>query len=480
MTAHLNLPPFQSAHVLVFGDVMLDRYWYGDTDRISPEAPVPVVHIQKTTMQPGGAANVALNIAALNARVKVFGLVGEDTQAQELNTLLDKAAIQSALLAVPGCPTTTKLRVVGQHQQLIRLDFEDVFSSVDMQPLYETFASALSEAGSVVISDYAKGAVRDAAQLISMARAKNIPVLVDPKGTDYKRYAGATLVTPNLKEFTQVVGACANRDEMVGKARALIRANQIDALLVTLGKEGMLLVPQTGEPAYFPAEARDVYDVTGAGDTVIGVIAAALGAGSTLASAIALANRAAGIAVGKVGAAPVYLSELQAGLAHQAMRDSGVVSEDQLMHLMAKAHAQGQRVVMTNGCFDILHTGHIDYLTKAKALGDRLIVAVNDDDSISRLKGPTRPINTLSDRMAMLAGLGAVDWVVPFSEDTPARLIERVMPDILVKGADYTVDQIAGSAAVLENGGEVKTIPLVPNQSTSGLIAKIKAQLILA
>lgn len=473
----LHVPDFANAHVLVVGDLMLDRYWQGTTARISPEAPVPVVRVTAAQERPGGAGNVALNIAALGAQARVDGLVGDDANAQGLTAFLKNAGVDCAFTPVPGLTTIVKLRVLSKHQQLLRLDFEDSFYAHPPQLLLERFKHLLSKADVVVLSDYAKGTLAAAPELIAQARAAGKIVLVDPKGADFERYRGATLLTPNSAEFTAIVGACRDDTDLVSKGQHLLQHLQLDALLITRGEHGMTLL-QNGQAAlHLPAQAREVFDVTGAGDTVIGVLASALAAGMPLPEATTLANVAAGIVVGKLGAATVSPQELRATIAAQdsSARDipTGVLDETQLLTWVHHAKANGEKIVMTNGCFDILHAGHVAYLQQARALGDRLIVAVNDDASVQRLKGAARPINPLAQRMAVLAGLRAVDWVVPFGADTPENLICRVLPDVLVKGGDYKVEDIAGHRCVLDAGGEVKILHFVPGVSTSGMINRV-------
>lgn len=474
MTSHIILPDFSGKHVLVYGDVMLDRYWHGDTTRISPEAPVPVVNVTEIEMRPGGAANVAQNIATLGAHVTLFGLVGEDAAAQELQDCLTQQNIHCRFLSLPHIPTITKLRVLGQHQQLIRMDFEKTHEgNVDDDALFQDYCAQLKTADMVVLSDYSKGALSHVEKLIQAATACGVPVLIDPKHKEYARYAGATLLTPNLKEFEYIVGPCRGLAEIVDKAKALLLRDKIQNLLVTLGKDGMVLISLDKEPVHFSAKARDVFDVTGAGDTVIGVLAASLAAGMEMVSAVELANLAAGVVVGRLGAQAVTVPDLQHALLEAGDFESGVLSEPQLLLMVEAARARGEKIVMTNGCFDILHVGHVDYLAKAKALGNRLIIAVNDDASVRRLKGDARPLNAVHARMTVLAALGAVDWVVAFSENTPARLIEAVKPDVLVKGGDYQIHDIAGADVVLASGGEVLTIPFVEGYSTTQLIEKM-------
>ncbi|MGQ0657667.1 MAG: bifunctional D-glycero-beta-D-manno-heptose-7-phosphate kinase/D-glycero-beta-D-manno-heptose 1-phosphate adenylyltransferase HldE [Chromatiales bacterium] len=462
--------PFTQARVLVAGDVILDRYWQGSTERISPEAPVPVVHVTAKDERPGGAANVALNIRSLGADVAVVGLIGQDEDGAKLEALLKAYGVQCRLLQLPGVRTTVKLRVLSQHQQLIRLDFEDSRPRFDRNGLKLAFAQALADADVVVLSDYAKGALADARDFIRMGSDAGRRVVVDPKSADFACYAGATVLTPNLREFEAVVGGCDDEEAIGRKGRDLCAQHGFEAVLVTRGEQGMSLITRVGAPTHLPTRARDVYDVTGAGDTVCGVLAAGLAAGYDLHQATALANTAAGIVVGKLGAASVTRAELEAALHEATAGRFGVLDEEQMIGEAAAAHRRGERVVMTNGCFDILHAGHVRYLEQARRLGDRLIVAVNTDESVRRLKGPDRPINGLAQRMELLAALSAVDWVVSFAEDTPARLICRLGPDVLVKGGDYRPEQVAGADCVQARGGEVVIVDFIPGYSTSRII----------
>lgn len=471
----MQLPDFTRIKLLVAGDVMLDRYWHGSTSRISPEAPVPVVNVRDIEHRAGGAANVALGVAALGAQARLLGTVGVDEAADELVRLIEQAGIGNRLHSDQRRPTITKLRVISQHQQMIRLDFEAA-ATTDAALPETAFLDALDGVDTVVLSDYGKGALTQVQSLVQLARKAGIPVLVDPKQIDFAVYRGATLVTPNRREFERVVGPCRDTAELVEKGMRLLTELDWNALLITRGEEGMTLLSEGHEPVHIPAQAQEVFDVTGAGDTVIAVLASAVAAGMPLPQAALLANVAAGIAVGKLGTATVTLAELSTALRASPQRgDSrrGIIAEDDLVQQIALARQRGERIVMTNGCFDILHPGHVRYLETARQLGDRLIVAVNDDASVARLKGANRPVVTLQDRMAVLAGLAAVDWVVPFSEDTPARLIEQIGPDILVKGGDYLVEQIAGHETVLARGGEVRILPFVDGRSTSSIIERI-------
>jgi D-beta-D-heptose 7-phosphate kinase / D-beta-D-heptose 1-phosphate adenosyltransferase len=469
-----QLPDFSQSCVLVVGDVMLDRYWHGGASRISPEAPVPVVHVTTEEDRPGGAANVALNITALGARAILLGITGDDSTADTLHNLLRPHSVECHFLRLSEARTITKLRVLSRHQQLLRLDFEPSLQHFDSARLRAAFLAHVHNVDVVVLSDYAKGTLADAAGLIALAREAGKPVLVDPKGTDFSKYQGATLITPNCAEFEAVAGHCSDETEMANKGEALRAALDLDALLITRSEKGMSLVRAAQSPLHLPAHAREVFDVTGAGDTVIGVLAAALGAAHDLVEAVALANLAAGLVVAKLGAATVSCAELAHALDSHS-DGLGVLSEAQLLSALAAARARGEKIVMTNGCFDILHAGHVHYLAQARKLGDRLIVAVNDDDSVRRLKGASRPLNPLIERMEVLAALAAVDWVVPFSEDTPERLICRVLPDVLVKGGDYRVEEIAGHRCVQAQGGHVSVLSFKDNCSTSAIVARIQA-----
>lgn len=471
----MRLPDFSRARVLVAGDLMLDRYWSGPARRISPEAPVPVVHVSELDDRPGGAGNVALNVAALGGRAWVCAPVGADEAAAVLRARLEAAGVGCAFEVVPQAATITKLRVLARHQQLIRLDFEDGFPDFEPARLAAGVTTLLDAAGIVVCSDYAKGALRDVAAVIAAARTAGRPVLVDPKGTDYARYAGALLITPNEAEFAAVAGEWTDEAGLVAKARRLAADCGIGHVLITRSERGMTLVAADGAPAqHIPTRAREVFDVTGAGDTVIATLAAALAAGSPLADAVQLANHAAGIAVGKLGTATVTPLELAAALTPARPPAAGVVERTALLEELAAARARGERIVMTNGCFDLLHAGHVRYLAEAAALGDRLIVAVNDDASVRRLKGSERPINPLAARMEVLAALRAVDWVVPFTEDTPRALIAQLLPDVLVKGGDYRPEDIAGGAEVIAAGGEVIVLGFVEGHSTTATVGRIR------
>jgi len=473
MTMHI--PSFENARVLVVGDLMLDRYWHGGTSRISPEAPVPVVHVNQNEERAGGACNVALNISTLGAQCTVMGLCGDDEAADTLESMLKDIGVNPKFVRMPENATVTKLRVMSRHQQLMRLDFEDGFIGQDLSGLEQAFAAQLDDHNIVVCSDYGKGTLRQVRRLIELCNEKNIPVLVDPKGSDFEKYSGASLITPNLSEFEAVVGACESEDELVEKANALSEQFNIEALLVTRSEHGMSLMQRDYDPVHLPTHAREVFDVTGAGDTVISTLAAALGAGVTLERAMVLSNLAAGVVVAKSGTASVSLSELEHAIEESSSStEHGILEEAELYPLLDRCRARGETIVMTNGCFDILHAGHVTYLEQASELGDRLLVAVNVDETVRRLKGEDRPVNKVENRMRMLAALRCVDWVVAFEEDEPTRLICDLSPDILVKGGDNDPDKIPGGDCVREAGGQVMVLTYVDGISTTKIIDSIK------
>jgi D-beta-D-heptose 7-phosphate kinase/D-beta-D-heptose 1-phosphate adenosyltransferase len=371
--------------------------------------------------------------------------------------------------------TIVKLRVLSRNQQLLRMDFEESLSP-HANDLFVGFAAQhLIDADLIVFSDYAKGSLALIESLIARCRSLGKTTLVDPKGHDFDRYRGATVLTPNLTELEAVVGPCQDDATLIAKAETLRSALELEAILVTRSEAGMTLIQAGSAPQHFAASAQEVFDVTGAGDTVIATLAGCLSAGLPMAEAARIANRAAGVVVAKLGTASVTPDELT--MVGEGLRGApdrqGVVSASDMLDVVAEARGRGQRVVMTNGCFDLLHPGHIAYLEQAATLGDMLVVAVNDDDSVRRLKGDARPVNAIADRMAVLVGLSAVDYVLPFSEDTPAKLIEALAPDVLVKGGDYVVEEIAGHESVMARGGEVVVLDFLEGHSTSSLIDRL-------
>jgi D-beta-D-heptose 7-phosphate kinase/D-beta-D-heptose 1-phosphate adenosyltransferase len=470
----LKVKDFSNAKVLVVGDVMLDQYWTGKAGRISPEAPVPVVKVSNDEYRAGGAANVALNIATLGAQVHLLGIIGQDRSGEQLQQVLAEHDVAADWVYCQS-GTICKLRVLSHHQQLIRMDFEDPVPTESAHALAKLVAEKLAGFDLLVISDYAKGALAEVAQMIRAARALSIPVLVDPKGLDFERYRGATLIKPNQSEFELIVGDCPDDQTLITKAQDLVAQLDLQALLVTRSEHGMALVSHKETPYLLSSEAQEVFDVTGAGDTVMATLATAMAAGLAWTKAVYLANAAASVVVRKVGTSTISRAELDDYL-QLRHRHQGYVSpsEADLIALIKAAQAQGERVVITNGCFDILHSGHVRYLNEAAKLGDRLIVAVNSDASVARLKGSTRPVVPLASRMELLASLRCVDWVVPFEEDTPERLICALKPDVLVKGGDYRPEQIAGAPCVLARGGQVEVLSFWDGFSTTDIVTRIK------
>jgi D-beta-D-heptose 7-phosphate kinase/D-beta-D-heptose 1-phosphate adenosyltransferase len=473
------IPNFSKARVLIVGDVMLDRYLSGAVNRISPEAPVSIVNINKEWECPGGAANVALNVAALGAQVSLLSICGDDLPAKILQEKLTAHQVNHHLIKDPQQKTIVKLRVLGSNQQLLRLDFEAQAKPGVNAELQQRFSELVKQVDVVILSDYAKGTLREPAELIALANAAQVPVLVDPKSQDFSIYAGAYLITPNLKEFFAVVGECLNEKQLLEKGQELIKKLKLPVLLVTRSEQGATLFQQEKAAVTIPAQQQEVYDVSGAGDTMIAVIASCLAANASLEDAVKLANLAAGISVQKLNAATVRVSELRREIWRQKFwcDEKHIMSPQELLIAVQDAKGHGEKIVMTNGCFDLLHPGHVTYLAQAKQLGDRLIVAVNDDDSVRLLnKGANRPFNNLHARMQVLSGLRSVDWIVAFSEETPEELINTILPDVLVKGGDYQVEQIAGHKAVLANNGEVIILDFVPGYSTTSMIENFLAK----
>jgi D-beta-D-heptose 7-phosphate kinase/D-beta-D-heptose 1-phosphate adenosyltransferase len=480
-----ELPDFDNMRVLCVGDVMLDRFISGEVNRISPESPVPIVHIAHTESVPGGAANVGRNISDLGGRCTLIGAVGNDAVGRELTELLGGCGRVEPVMVVDSTrPTIEKVRFVAQGQQLLRADWEKPGDIAD-----ETAREILSHATAlvqdhhvIVLSDYAKGVLTDTviAGLIALAHDANVPIIVDPKTAKLARYAGATVVTPNVKEAALATGMEASSDEEAEQAGlAILEMAGIAAVLLTRSQRGMTLVSSDRTVTHMRASAREVFDVVGAGDTVVATLALGLAAGLDLVGASRVANAAAGVVVGKHGTATVSRSELS----EELTRLSRIGLSPSQMKVMSTAHAllqrgqwerDGLKVGFTNGCFDILHVGHVGILEFARAQCDRLIVGVNADSSVRRLKGPGRPVNSEEDRAQVLGALGFVDSVVIFTEDTPLELIRQLQPDILVKGADYSIDQIVGADIVQERGGQVVTFDLVPGRSTSNVIARVK------
>jgi D-beta-D-heptose 7-phosphate kinase/D-beta-D-heptose 1-phosphate adenosyltransferase len=468
---------------LVIGDLMLDRYLIGEVERISPEAPVPVVLLKQENERAGGAANVAANLSLLGINTVMAGVIGDDAEGRALLEMLQGLHISSsAIVRSHERPTVTKTRILGGHQQMMRLDKESrlAFSESEASALLEQVSQAIAQRPDVIIlSDYAKGVLSNelCQAVIAQAKTLDIPVLVDPKGRDYTKYQGATALTPNKKETSEACGIDATDTDRLLQAAANLRDRLgLKFLAVTRGEEGISLLEQN-ETIHIPAAAKQVFDVSGAGDTVIATLAAGLVHGLSHRQAFALANIAAGIVVGKVGTVPVNREELLAELISQdSVEQADKICElDTLLGRVRQWRQQKKRIVFTNGCFDLLHAGHVTYLEAARKTGDKLILGLNTDRSVSALKGPSRPVIHEADRARVLAALEAVDAVILFDEDTPLKLIDAIRPDVIVKGSDYSEDQVVGGKEVKSWGGKVALIDIVPGRSTSNIIEKLGA-----
>jgi D-beta-D-heptose 7-phosphate kinase/D-beta-D-heptose 1-phosphate adenosyltransferase len=475
------LDGFHAARVLVLGDVMLDRFVYGSVERISPEAPIPVVNVERFLDMPGGAANVARNIASMGARVALLGVVGVDASADDLLTQLAASpSIEARLVRDASRPTSVKTRYVADGQQVMRADRESrlALSPQVEQRLLREYSAALGDAQVIVLSDYAKGVLSDSVTraAIDIARSAGKMLIVDPKSKDFGRYKGASILTPNRLELQQACGQeCVADEQVVEGARSIVDKGVCDAMIVTRGKEGMSVVQSVDAPVHLSTAARQVFDVSGAGDTVVAAVALGLAVGASIVDAAALANIAAGIVVGKRGTATVTPGEIMASLKPlQGHADSQkIFALETVLQLARGWRESGLRIAFTNGCFDLLHPGHISLLDQARRSADRLIVGLNADLSIRRLKGPNRPVQSEAARATVLASMKSVDAVVIFAEDTPINLIEALEPDVLVKGADYTRDTVVGADIVMRYGGKVVLAALVLGHSTTETVRRI-------
>jgi D-beta-D-heptose 7-phosphate kinase/D-beta-D-heptose 1-phosphate adenosyltransferase len=487
MTDRSRLVPLvekiSGTRVLVVGDVMLDRFIGGEVARISPEAPIPVLRVTEETHMPGGAGNVVRNLAALGAHVDFIAVIGDDDAGEKVEASLnDLTDVTPQLIRDPDRRTTVKTRYVAGNQQMLRADREattEVSDSIGAQ-ISDAFQKMISSCDVVVLSDYGKGALANgrAAEFIQVARDNSVDAIVDPKGNDYNAYRGASLVTPNRKELQDVSGVDARTDEeIISAATSVMQDNGLGGILVTRSADGMSLIEADGTVAHRPAESQEVYDVSGAGDTVVATVAALIGAGANRADAAAIANVAAGIVVAKVGTAVAYASELTASLHHQDISDAEakVLTTGEAADRINVWRRQGLKIGFTNGCFDLLHPGHVSLLSQARAACDKLIVGVNSDASVKRLKGEERPMQNEAARSAVLASLSSVDLVVIFAEDTPYEIIQELRPDIIVKGADYKEEDVVGGDLVKSWGGSIVLAELRAGFSTTATIERIGA-----
>lgn len=467
-----------SRRCIVVGDIILDKYIYGHVDRISPEAPIPVVSTKNMRYVLGGAANVAGNIRGLGLEVALCGIVGSDSEADVLTGELQKKNIGFMGVKSADRCTTLKTRIVGMNQQLVRVDREDSqpMSNDEEKNLIKKLEDLISPLDIVILSDYNKGVCKDSfcRWLSEKCRKDNIKMIVDPKSSNWKKYSGAYLITPNFKEFQEAIGFSIPNEEgcISENAGSLLNKYNLNRILVTRSHYGMTLIQRDFEPLTFKAKQQEVFDVSGAGDTVIATLAAALSVGYELKDAVEISNIAAGVAVSKAGTYDVSLTDLlEYTNETNAWYEDKIVSKNEINGLVTEWKKSGETVVFTNGCFDVIHIGHLDYLNKARRLGNRLVVGLNSDDSVKRLKGEKRPLNKQHDRACMLAALQCVDAVVVFEEATPENLISVICPDYLVKGGDYKIEEIVGR----EYAGEVITIPFLEGYSTTSIIEKIKS-----
>jgi D-beta-D-heptose 7-phosphate kinase/D-beta-D-heptose 1-phosphate adenosyltransferase len=482
---------FGQLKVLVIGDIMLDRYIHGDVERISPEAPVPVLRHARRYERAGGAANVAMNLAGLGCQTFLSGFWGSDSEQSELAAILERAGIDTVGVVSTSLPTISKTRIVGRTQQLLRLDIEsrDVPSAPDAQRLHDRATELVTKVHAVILSDYAKGALSAALceAIIRAARTAGIPILADPKTPDFSKYTGATTVCPNLGELAAATGIPAHHtDDLLAAGQALVTEHDLKFLTVTMSEKGISVLrpaspagPGPASPGVYhsPARAREVFDVSGAGDTVIATLAASLAGGLQVETAVDLANLAAGIVVSKVGTVPIAAHELVAALTPSSGLTAGekILDLERIKLRVAEWRASGETIVFTNGCFDLLHVGHITLLEDCRRFGSKLVLGLNADASVCRLKGPTRPIVSERERARVMAALAAVDAVVLFEEDTPLELIRALKPNVLVKGGDYTIETVVGHEDVIASGGRVEIVPTVEGFSTTNIVKKLTA-----
>lgn len=481
---------FSHLTVLCVGDVMLDRFVYGDMERISPEAPVPVLRLTRTREMPGGVGNVANNILSLGGRAILVGLLGDDEAGATLRReVATQPRLVDAMVTTGARPTVCKTRFIAAHQQVVRTDEE---SRLALQPdeqvaLIAGIEAWIEQADVLLLSDYAKGTLGRPviSRAIELARARGIPVFVDPKSPDVARYHGATCIKPNARELAAASGLPVEDDaSVIAAAQQVMRLAGADAILATRSEKGMMLVERSGAVHAVRSRAREIFDLSGAGDTVIATMALAYASGRSLEQSMHIANAAAGVVVGKLGTATADIAEVMeeldlqdqelGGLAPDAGSIAGLSSLPRVLGLVARWKEQGLSVGFTNGCFDILHPGHVALLAAARSACDRLVVGLNTDASVARLKGPSRPVNGLGARAQVIAAIRHVDAVVSFEDDTPLALIKALLPDVLVKGADYTADQVVGAREVEAAGGRLVLARLVPDISTTGTIARIR------
>ncbi len=471
-----NLPIFENLNIVVIGDVILDKYIAGECERISPEAPVPIINVSSLKSLPGGASNVASNLFSIGANIILICPYGKDKSSSELEEILQKNRLNCRYIYDKSFKTPTKTRVLSQGQQIVRFDQYDKTVNTKADKIIKELAKIDKKIDLIIFSDYDKGALFEIDKILEYTIKKSIKTLVDPKGANFDKYKNCSIITPNLKEFSKIVGSFTNNMEFEEKAFNLLDKLSLEALLITKGKYGLSLFTKSKDHQEIPAEASEVFDVTGAGDTVISVLAAMYASGASLYDAAFVANIAAGISIQRQGTVQVTREELTNALTKKNKHKhiSKILDKSIDLELFVKSLKQkNKKIVMTNGCFDLLHAGHVSYLEASKSMGDYLIVGINNDESVRRLKGHKRPINILENRLRVISSLNCIDLIIPFSEDTPINLIKTIKPDIYVKGADYKLNEIIGADFIRGYGGEVNLIPLLNGLSTSNTIRKI-------
>ena len=472
VTAFMESLNFSNVRIIVIGDIMLDVYYYGKVARLSPEAPVPVVKVDHTTYTPGGAANVAVNISGVGASVFLLGYAGNDENRKKLEKLADEKSIEHNFISIKN-PTITKARVIGEHQQIVRMDFEDPMANDEdaEEELKKVFMQQIKKkCDAVILSDYGKGICSEklCQFIIKICAEKNIPTIIDPKGTRWEKYSGSYIATPNFSEFKAMVGSeISNNDEDLEKhVRSIAEKYNLQKLLVTRSEKGMSCFDGKSI-IHMPTKAKEIFDVSGAGDTVVAILSVCLGAKLNIEESLLVANKAAGIVVGKLGTASVTIEEIEQSFDDERKK---VIGLNDLESIVASLRRRGKKIVFTNGCFDLVHAGHVKVLKEAKSFGDILILGLNSDSSIKKLKGPSRPINNLSDRLTVLTNFSFIDYVVVFDTDTPLEIIKKIKPDVLVKGGDYSVETVIGH----EYAKKVMLVKFLEGYSSTNIIKKIQ------
>ena len=461
-----------SLSILVIGDVMLDEYWFGNCNKISPEAPVPITNIINKNFKVGGAGNVALNLAEINSNVALVSTIGKDVEGKIIKKILNNKNIDLNFKEVDDCQTIKKLRIFSKHHQMIRLDFESKKEKYKIK-LDNKLKKKIDNHKLVLISDYEKGSLMEVKKIINYAKLKSKLIIIDPKGNDFSKYKGASILTPNIYEFTQIVGVIKNKSMLIKKARDLIKKNSLIGLLITQGKNGMTFVSKD-KVIHKNSLVQDIYDVTGAGDTVIAIFSAYLNLGKTYEESMDMANIAASIVIKKIGTSTASKKEIDEiyELKNKKPNKKIYISNSDILQKVETIKKRNKKIILTNGCFDVIHAGHIHLLENAKKLGDFLIVAINSDKSIKALKGNNRPINKLSARIEVLKALACVDLIITFDELTPLKIIKMISPDYLVKGGDYKIKDVIGAAIVKANKGKVKIIKIKKGFSTTKILQR--------